>query len=175
MVQNLNNQKIKKGFGFRPFEAALLVFVFVFGGYLFIPHTAEAFSFGDWLLPATLGGAEAVAAQNENRLYGELPEAIDAQPKQTFKIVTTAYSSEVGQTDSTPFTTASGTTVRRGVVAANFLPIGTKVRLPDLFGDEVFVVEDRMNARYDKRIDIWMEETADAKNFGVQWTTVEVF
>ena len=47
-------------------------------------------------------------------------------------------------------------------------PIGTKVKIPALYGEEVFIVEDRMNRRYDVHMDIWMEETADARNFGLQ-------
>jgi hypothetical protein len=33
-------------------------------------------------------------------------------------------------------------------IAANFLPLGTVVRFPDLYGDKTFVVRDRMNAKY---------------------------
>lgn len=161
----------------------LVVFVMVlmvcFGSQVIKTKDALAFSF-DSLLPANLSGLELYLSQqvlqNENSYFGQLPVSTDTEPLRTYyKIPATAYSSEVGQTDSTPFITASGTTVRRGVIAANFLPIGTRVRLPDLYGDEVFVVEDRMNARYNQRIDIWMEETADARNFGIYWTTVEVF
>ena len=72
-----------------------------------------------------------------------------------------------GQTDSTPWTTASGTMCREGVVAANHLPIGTKL-LIEGYGDKIFTVEDRMNARYYKRIDIWMRNHQDAKKFGVR-------
>lgn len=36
-----------------------------------------------------------------------------------------AYSSTNGQTDGTPYLTAIGTPVRDGIIAANFLPIGT--------------------------------------------------
>lgn len=86
----------------------------------------------------------------------------------------TAYSSTPDQTFGDPFTTASGTRVRDGVIAANFLPIGTKVRIPGLFGDKVFVVEDRMNARYWKRLDIWMPTRQDAKNFGIKTVYVEI-
>lgn len=141
----------------------MIVLMMVFGSYVLLPNAAEA-----WSLDLNLF--------NPVVSYNQLPTAEDANPRRTFySIPITAYSSEVGQTDSTPFTTASGTMVHRGVIAANFLPIGTRVRLPDLYGDEVFIVEDRMNARYNKRVDIWMEETADAKNFGVNWTTIEVF
>jgi 3D (Asp-Asp-Asp) domain-containing protein len=161
----------------------LVVFVTVlmvcFGSQVIKTKDALAFSF-DSLLPANLSGLELYLSQqvlqNENSDFGQLPVSTDVEPLRTYyKIPTTAYSSEVGQTDSTPFITASGTSVRHGVIAANFLPIGTRVRLPDLYGDEVFVVEDRMNARYNQRVDIWMEETADARNFGIHWTTVEVF
>ena len=50
----------------------------------------------------------------------------------------TAYSSTVDQTDSTPFTTAWQTPVRDGVVAINFLPLGSLVRFPDEYGDKIF-------------------------------------
>ncbi|KKU09024.1 MAG: 3D domain-containing protein [Candidatus Uhrbacteria bacterium GW2011_GWE2_45_35] len=150
----------------------------VFGSYIITPRNAvAAFSFD--LFPTNLQGLElklSNEAQNNNlKSFGQLPLSSDGQPIRTLTVPITAYSSEVGQTDSTPFITASGTTVRRGVIAANFLPIGTTVRIPELYGKEIFIVEDRMNARYDKRVDIWMEETADAKNFGIHWTTIEVF
>jgi len=113
--------------------------------------------------------------QNSALKHGELPEPLPAKPRRIYKIPITAYSSEVGQTDDTPFITASGTTVREGVVAANFLRIGTKVRIPELFGNKVFTVEDRMNPRYDYRMDIWMAETGDAWEFGIKHATIEVF
>lgn len=77
----------------------------------------------------------------------------------------TAYNSLSWQTDSTPWITASGTRCKEGTIAANFLPFGTKV-LIDGFGDQIFVVEDRMNRRYKKRIDIWMRKYNDAVKFG---------
>lgn len=115
------------------------------------------------------------AMQNETRPYGTLPEAKIAHPHETVNVPVTAYSSEVGQTDSTPFITASGSRVRDGIVAANFLPIGTKVRFPELYGSKIFVVEDRMNKRYWHRMDIWMADTQDAKNFGIKRTRVEIY
>lgn len=86
----------------------------------------------------------------------------------------TAYSSTPDQTDSTPFITASGTRTRDGVVAANFLPIGTKVRIPTVYGDKIFVVEDRMNSRYWQRLDIWMETRQEALQFGVRTLPIEI-
>lgn len=92
----------------------------------------------------------------------------------TTRIPITAYSSTPDQTYGDPFITASGTRVRDGVVAANFLPIGTKVRMPNLFGDKVFVVEDRMSSRYRKHLDVWMPSRQQAKTFGVKMAYIEV-
>ena len=80
----------------------------------------------------------------------------------------TAYSSEPSQTDETPFITASGATVHDGVAAANFLPLGTTFVIPQLFGDKVFTVEDRMNKKYDgmHTIDLWFPDTQKAIDFG---------
>ncbi|OGL67072.1 hypothetical protein A2856_00875 [Candidatus Uhrbacteria bacterium RIFCSPHIGHO2_01_FULL_63_20] len=91
------------------------------------------------------------------------------------RVPITAYNSDPWQTDDTPFITASGTHVRDGIVAANFLPIGTKVRIPALFGDKEFVVEDRMNARYAQAMDIWMEDRQAARQFGRKHALVEVY
>jgi 3D (Asp-Asp-Asp) domain-containing protein len=113
--------------------------------------------------------------QNFSRDFGVLPESEEREPSHTITVPATAYTSDPAETDSTPFITASGTRVRRGVVAANFLPIGTRVRIPEIYGDEVFVVEDRMNKRYNKRIDIWMEEKSDAREFGIKKIELEIF
>ena len=90
----------------------------------------------------------------------------------------TAYNSEPGQTDDSPCTTANGFDVcQHGVedtIAANFLSFGTKVRIPELFGDRVFVVRDRMNERYIDRLDVWMREVPEAKLFGVRRAEIEV-
>ncbi len=82
-------------------------------------------------------------------------------------VIATAYNSLSGQTDDSPWITASGTRCREGVIAANHLPIGTKVII-DGFGDRIFTVEDRMNKRYNKRIDIWFRHYDDARKFGVR-------
>ena len=81
----------------------------------------------------------------------------------TLKVVLTAYSSTADQTDSTPFITASGSHVRDGIVAANFLAFGTKVKIPEIFGDKVFTVEDRMALKHSDKIDIWFPKSATGK------------
>ena len=91
------------------------------------------------------------------------------------KVVITAYSSTVWQTDSTPFVTAAGTEVRDGIVANNLLPFGTRVRIPELYGNKIFVVEDRMN--YTKgyyHVDIWFPSYDEALDFGAKRTYIEV-
>ena len=90
-------------------------------------------------------------------------------------VLATAYSSTPEQTDDTPFTTASGTTVGEGTLAANFLPFGTKVTLPELYGNKVFTVEDRMHPRKGYQVDIWFPYTEEAIHFGAKTTYIEVF
>lgn len=89
-------------------------------------------------------------------------------------VTVTSYSSTIDQTDDTPYITAWGTFVRDGVVAANFLPLGTRIRMPDYFGDKVFIVEDRMNERYWRRIDIWQSTRDEAKQWGIKRVRVEI-
>lgn len=94
-------------------------------------------------------------------------------------VVATGYSSTSGQTDSTPFITASGDEVADGILAANFLKFGTKVIIPDIFGTKVFTVKDRMNKRFTNRdpghIDIWFSDEEKARNFGAQAANIIVF
>lgn len=82
-------------------------------------------------------------------------------------VTLTAYTSDPAETDSTPFITASNKTVRDGIIASNFLPFGTRVVIEG-FGNKIFVVEDRMNSRFNDRIDIWMESKNEALSFGAR-------
>lgn len=101
--------------------------------------------------------------------------SVDAPLQQkTMRTVLTAYSSTPDQTDDTPFITASGTRTRDGIIASNFLAFGTKVRIPEIFGDKVFTVEDRMAKKHSDKIDIWFPERHLAKKFGVQEAEVIV-
>lgn len=98
----------------------------------------------------------------------------DAPAKETRFVRITAYSSTPEETDDTPFTTAMNTTVRDGIIAANFLPFGTKVRIPSLFGQKVFVVEDRMHPRMTNVVDVWMPSKQMARQFGLANTQIEI-
>lgn len=91
------------------------------------------------------------------------------------RVVITAYSSTIWQTDGDPFTTASGSTVENGTIANNSLPFGTKVKIPALYGDKIFTVTDRMNSRWpDNKFDIWFESTSEARKFGIKNTYIEI-
>ncbi|HXF43944.1 MAG TPA: hypothetical protein VNK70_00475 [Candidatus Paceibacterota bacterium] len=93
----------------------------------------------------------------------------DVEPApESVKIILTAYSSSPDETDDTPFVTASGTITRDGVIANNCLPFGTEVRIPEIFGDKIFVVEDRKHPRYScEWFDVWYPSKSEAKSFGI--------
>ncbi len=93
---------------------------------------------------------------------------------QAKQVWVTAYASVPGETDSDPFITASGEYVHDGIIAANWLPFGTKVKIPAIFGDKIFTVEDRMNKVFSQRADIWMPTVSQAFRFGIQHVTVVI-
>ena len=142
--------------------------------FLFPQHAlAQGFDLSETLVfvrdPELLAAFEA-DREAAARMAAEAP----AGPAKKLWRVITAYSSTRDQTDSTPFVTAAGTRVRDGVMAANFLAFGTKARIPALFGDKVFTVEDRMNARYPNRVDIWFASRAEARAFGARAAEIEI-
>lgn len=119
-------------------------------------------------------GAISDVAAYEN----SLPENRDLKVAwETYRTMT-AYNSEVGQCDDTPCITANGFNVcehgLEDTIAANWLKFGTKVRIPEIYGDRVFVVRDRMNKRFPNKVDIWMVEKSDAKKFGVKIAKIEI-
>lgn len=108
-----------------------------------------------------------------------LPVAEAKKPKRVVWVTVTAYSSTVDQTDSDPCTTANGYNVCEknieNVVAANFLTFGTEIKMPDYFGDRVFVVQDRMNKRFAERVDVWLKTRQAAREFGVRKLKIEIY
>ena len=156
-----------------PVETAAIAVLLVLLGYVLVPA-----AIGSVLPSSTEDQAVALsvaAMQNQTVPFGQLPKSKLSGPYYTKVVTASAYNSVPEQTDSTPFITASGTTVRHGVLAANFLPIGTQVTIPDIYGDQIFVVEDRMNARYQNNVDIWMENVADARQFGRRSVKILVY
>lgn len=160
-----NANKLRKSL-----PSLLMVVVLATGSIeIFLPKTSEA----DFLIDRAnlIKGA---ATSQENTLLRTNPvESVKISKK--IKMAITAYSSTIEETDSTPFITASGSTVRDGIVANNLLPFGTKIRVPQLYGDRVFIVEDRMNQKKGKyHLDIWFPNHSDAKKFGSEIAYVEV-
>ena len=103
--------------------------------------------------------------------------------RKTYWVTVSGYNSEVAQTDDSPFITAKGTYVRDGIVAANSLngtfnvPFGTALKFKNCGSvdpEKIFVVEDRMNTRYQRNVDIWFESKADAISLGRRLCQIEV-
>ncbi len=159
-------------FGEKRMLISLLVSAIIATGTFFelwLPITSKADSI--LLPPADFG----LATIQENSVFAISNPIKTAKSARKLKMVITAYSSTPEQTDSTPFITASGSVVRDGIVANNLLPFGTKVRIPALYGNKVFVVEDRMHWKKGSyHLDIWFLDTEEAKNFGAEIVEVEI-
>ena len=79
------------------------------------------------------------------------------------KGIFTAYTASVAETDDDPTITASNQVVRKGIVANNCLPFGTKIKV----NDKIYEVQDRMNERFGcDKFDIYMCDYYDAISFG---------
>lgn len=101
--------------------------------------------------------------------------AEDPQLVRKVSAVVTAYSSTPWETDGNPYITASGAWVKEGIVANNMLAFGTKVRIPEVFGDKVFVVQDRMHQRKGNyHVDVWFSSYQEALDFGAKITYIEI-
>ena len=125
------------------------------------------------MAPVAIQAAEAKTEKTTSTVAAVVKDEKPAV-KRTIFVTVTAYSSTPDQTDSTPFITANGTHVRDGIIAANFLKFGAKVRFPDYSGDKIYEVTDRMNARYPDRADIWMESREEAIVFGIRTLKMEI-
>lgn len=160
----------------------LLSFIFIFDFFLFpAPALASEYSH-----PAVKGVIEVLEnipepvqeIQEINKIQNYLPDNSDLRVSWSGYYTMTAYNSLPEQCDNEPCITANGFNVcEHGIedtIAANFLKFGTKVKIPELFGDRIFVVRDRMNKRYQNRVDIWMLDKKDAKKFGIKVAKIEV-
>lgn len=92
----------------------------------------------------------------------------------TAYITATAYTSRAEETDESPFVAAWGDGVYWGMVASNAFPKNTRLQIPEYFGSKIFTVLDRMNPRYYYRLDIWMPDLNNAKNWGVKYIKIIV-
>jgi len=167
---------------------------------LFINNHAERFAVAILLPLLMLAGVPQVGtAIAESTVIEEaaFPVSEDKEARYEQWVVATAYSSDPWQTDSTPCLPAMQFDLCKyyedygieDTVAANFLPLGTQVKFPELYGDKIFVVRDRMNARYNgkSRIDFWVGSVTPntpeiiaaaktkARGFGVKQVKMEVY
>ncbi len=144
------------------------------------------------ILPLVLSGGDTIRPSSAAGLptfsSGDRPESGDYYLQSELRIsllppldvVVTAYSSTVGQTDDTPFLTASLTDVRPGIIALSRDLIRRYTPdAPFAYGDRVFikgqgifVVEDTMNKRYSRRADIWFPSRDEAIQFGRKELTI---
>gem|GEM_PF-2896822 len=133
----------------------------------------------------TAGFLKATRA-SEVEIQLTVPEPLEPALRlsRTVKVISSAYSSTVDQTDSTPCHTANGFNVCQhysntqtiDTVATNGLPMGTVVRFPNVYPHLKFVVRDRMNARYNSRfVDIWLPTRSDAVAFGRRVVDMEIY
>lgn len=115
---------------------------------------------------------------------------VEAGPlAKTFYVSVTSYNSLVGQTDSTPFITATGSRTRMGVVAASpdiirQFGYGAKVRFisfgssnnckPRVIPKMIFTIEDTTAARKVNQIDIWLPHRSQSITFGRCYAKVNI-
>ena len=131
-----------------------------------------------FLLGAILGAHFLPPKPSEPIIYGQGDLFIRAQSnpnllKAKILAVITCYNPVEAQCDSNPEITASGKKVREGFIANNCLKFGTSV----VIEDKIYVVEDRMNKRYDecKFFDILLFDLKEAREFGRQVKEVEIY
>ncbi len=156
----------------------LLVAIFIASIFTFLLPQAEILAAPALALPTEESNINLQpAAQATDLVKYQLPTN-DIKVVRTKRVTVTAYNAVPEQTDSTPCITADGTDICQNknikVVAANWLPFGTKVRIPEYFGDTIFEVRDRMNPRYQDRLDVLLEGIPEAKQFGRRHLTVEI-
>jgi len=106
--------------------------------------------------------------QNENYIWKEL------------EVKSSAYNSVPSQTDGKPSLAAWGDTLKPGMkciaVSRNLIALGldhdTQVKIEGLSG--IYLVKDKMNARYRNRIDIYMGTDVNrAKEWGQKKLKIE--
>ena len=99
--------------------------------------------------------------------------------EQSLEVSATAYNSLRGQTSGNPSETAWGDTLKPGMKSIavsrdlidSGLTHGTKVKIEGLPGK--YVVRDKMNARWTKKIDIYMGTSrSDAIEWGIKEVTI---
>lgn len=130
--------------------------------------------------PARKGSPSSALLQNSERPATPLvfsagkAKSQPVRPHRFKRILVTAYSSRIEETDDTPRVTASNTLPAPGTIALSrdllrtFTPgapfdFGEKVLIP---GVGVFEVRDTMHPRWSEKADIWLETVDQARTWG---------
>ena len=131
---------------------------------------------GGIALYSVLNPQTIIAESNDLGLKFCMAPGVQYKVAKTMKMVVTAYTNIPELTDDTPDITASNKQIADGMVATNLFKFGTKIRIPEVFGDRILVVEDRMNHKYDGKpyLDVYRPTYNQARNFGAKITKVEV-
>lgn len=114
-----------------------------------------------------MGGASILPVPNVTHYQAPPVEVVEV------RAVVTAYTSSEDETDDSPFITASGEKVGRGVAACpSKYRFGQRVKIADQF----FTCLDRMNSRYrnGEYFDIWVASKSEAYNWGRQELLVTI-
>ena len=119
-----------------------------------------------------LGTATHIGSADSGTFRATVEVSVTVNPTVVCRVLVTAYNSEVGQTDTTPFLTASQTPTRWGVAAARWMPAGTRLFVPGHFGGEPFVVEDMMPVKNWCKLDVWHQKEAGANEFGKRFLDI---
>jgi 3D (Asp-Asp-Asp) domain-containing protein len=112
--------------------------------------------------------------EKNNKITAILPTNSEL-PYYTAYITATAYTSRLVETDASPTIAAWGDHVFWGMLASNAFPRGTKIQIPEYYGDKMFTILDRMNERYYHHLDIWMPDLSEAKNWGSRYVEIRIY
>ena len=153
-----------------------LIFIFFFDFVLFpAPILADTAEYGSQIITNSAEFEENIV---ELKAFNKFPISEKVKSTKTNLYEITAYTSEVAQCDDSPCITANGFNVcTHGIedtIAANFLDFGTRVKIPDIYGDRIFVVRDRMNKKYPNRVDVWLKDKDQAIKFGFKLAKLEI-
>jgi len=113
---------------------------------------------------------EIVLLQHKLKEFQSNPHKWIKENYKSYNLEVTAYSPTVDQCDDDPFIAASGYRVDDFTVAVsqnmrhNGWGFGKFVYIPDL--NQFFKINDVMNRRYDKRIDVFKWDRKEAREFG---------
>ncbi len=117
---------------------------------------------------------------SKKRVYKKRRVAKQIKRKMKLQLTATAYTSHRGQTDKTPFLAAWNNRIKPGMkviavsrdlIKKHGLKNGTVVRIKGI--KHKYVVKDKMNARFKKRIDIYMGlDKKRAKKWGKRKVTL---